>query len=47
MHCKLKNYQEGLWFYRRNALYYLAYASTGCPECIGYCMSTNASGPWT
>jgi arabinoxylan arabinofuranohydrolase len=44
---KPKNYQEGPWFYKRNGLYYLAYASTCCPEGIGYCMSTNATGPWT
>ncbi len=44
---KPKNYQEGPWFYKRKGLYYLAYASTCCPEGIGYCMSTNATGPWT
>jgi hypothetical protein len=44
---KPRNYQEGPWFYKRNGLYYLAYASTCCPEGIGYCMSTNATGPWT
>jgi arabinoxylan arabinofuranohydrolase len=43
---KPRNYQEGPWFYRRNGHYYLAYASTCCPEGIGYAMSTNATGPW-
>lgn len=41
------NYQEGPWFYKRKGSYYLAYASTCCPEGIGYCMSSNATGPWT
>jgi beta-xylosidase len=44
---KPRNYQEGPWFYRRKDLYYLAYASTCCPEGIGYATSTNATGPWT
>ena len=43
---KPKNYQEGPWIYKRNGHYYLAYASTCCPEGIGYAMSTNATGPW-
>ena len=36
---KPRNYQEGPWFYKRNGHYYLAYASTCCPEGIGYAMS--------
>ncbi len=40
------HYQEGPWFYKRDGHYYLAYASTCCPEGIGYAMSTNATGPW-
>lgn len=44
---KPANYQEGPWFYKRNGLYYLAYASTCCPEGIGYCMSNSPTGPWT
>jgi len=44
---KPRNYQEGPWLDKRNGLYYLAYASTCCPEGIGYCMSTNPTGPWT
>jgi arabinoxylan arabinofuranohydrolase len=43
---KPKNYQEGPWIYERNGYYYLAYASTCCPEGIGYAMSTNPAGPW-
>jgi arabinoxylan arabinofuranohydrolase len=40
-------YQEGPWFYKRNGHYYLAWASTCCPEGIGYAMATAATGPWT
>ena len=40
------NYQEGPWFYKRQGHYYLAYASTCCPEGIGYAMSNSPIGPW-
>jgi hypothetical protein len=40
------NYQEGPWLYKRNDHYYLAYASTCCPEGIGYAMSDKPTGPW-
>ncbi|RKR81776.1 carbohydrate binding protein with CBM6 domain [Mucilaginibacter gracilis] len=43
---KPANYQEGPWFYKRNSHYYLAYASTCCPEGIGYAMSDHPTGPW-
>jgi arabinoxylan arabinofuranohydrolase len=43
---KPRNYQEGPWFYKRNSHYYLAYASTCCPEGIGYAMSDSPIGPW-
>jgi len=43
---KPANYQEGPWFYKRNDHYYLAYASTCCPEGIGYAMSDTPTGPW-
>jgi hypothetical protein len=43
---KPRNYQEGPWFYKRNGHYYLAYASTCCPEGIGYAMSDSPTGPW-
>jgi arabinoxylan arabinofuranohydrolase len=43
---KPKDYQEGPWFYKRKDKYYVAYASTCCPEGIGYSMSTSPTGPW-
>ena len=43
---KVKNYQEGPWFYKRNGKYYLAYATTCCPEALGYAMSDKPMGPW-
>ncbi len=48
---KIKDYQEGPWFWgRKNARgekkYYLAFASTCCPEGIGYAMSDSPTGPW-
>ena len=43
---KLQTYQEGPWFYKRNGHYYLAFASTCCPEGIGYAMSGSPTGPW-
>ena len=52
----IPNYQEGPWFYKRNltptlsqgegAKYYLAFASTCCPEALGYAMSDSPTGPW-
>lgn len=41
-----EHYQEGPWFYKRNVHYYLAFASTCCPEGIGYAMSDSPTGPW-
>ncbi len=41
-----KNYQEGPWVWKRNGHYYMAYASTCCPEGIGYAMSNSPTGPW-
>jgi len=41
------NYQEGPWLWKRNEHYYLAYASTCCPEGMGYAMSDSPTGPWT
>ncbi len=43
----IERYQEGPWFYKRNGHYYLAYASTCCPEGLGYAMSDSPTGPWT
>lgn len=41
-----KNYQEGPWVWKRKDHYYMAYASTCCPEGIGYAMSDSPTGPW-
>lgn len=41
-----EHYQEGPWFYKCNGHYYLAFASTCCPEGIGYAMSDSPTGPW-
>jgi hypothetical protein len=43
---KPENYQEGPWFYKHGSHYYMAYASTCCPEGIGYAMSDGPTGPW-
>lgn len=43
---KPANYQEGPWAWKRNGHYYLSYASTCCPEGIGYAMSNSPTGPW-
>ncbi len=40
------HYQEGPWAYKRKGHYYMAYASTCCPEGIGYAMSSSPTGPW-
>lgn len=42
-----EHYQEGPWVYKRNQHYYMAFASTCCPEGIGYAMSDSPTGPWT
>ena len=53
----IPNYQEGPWFYKRSltpnpspngegSKYYLAFASTCCPEALGYAMSDAPTGPW-
>jgi hypothetical protein len=44
---KPANYQEAPWVYKHNGTYYLAYASTCCPEGIGYCTSDRPFGAWT
>ncbi len=43
---RITDYQEGPWFYKRGGKYYLAFASTCCPEGIGYAMSDGPMGPW-
>ena len=45
-HPKIEDYQDGPWFYKRGKNYYLAFASTCCPEGIGYAMSKSPMGPW-
>ena len=42
----IKHYQEGPWFYKRDGHYYCAFASTCCPEALGYAMSDAPTGPW-
>ena len=42
----IQHYQEGPWFYKRNGKYYLGFASTCCPEALGYAMSDSPTGPW-
>ncbi|PWJ67112.1 carbohydrate binding protein with CBM6 domain [Fibrobacter sp. UWR4] len=44
---KIKDYQEGPWFYKHGSHYYMAFASTCCAEGIGYAMSDSPTGPWT
>ena len=46
-HPHIEDYQEGPWFYKRKGKYYMAFASTCCPEGIGYAMSDKPLGPWT
>ncbi|MBR5076500.1 MAG: family 43 glycosylhydrolase [Bacteroidales bacterium] len=43
---KIDFYQEGPWFYKHDGRYYLAFASTCCPEGIGYAMADSPEGPW-
>jgi arabinoxylan arabinofuranohydrolase len=40
------HYQEGTWAWKRNGYYYMAYASTCCPEGIGYAIGNSPTGPW-
>ena len=42
----IPNYQEGPWIYKRDGHYYLGFASTCCPEALGYAMSSSPTGPW-
>jgi len=39
-------YEEGPWFYKRGALYYIVYPADGTPEKISYTTSSGALGPW-
>ena len=40
-------YEEGPWFYKRNALYYIVYPADSTPEKISYTTSSGPLGPWT
>ncbi|NLD21128.1 MAG: family 43 glycosylhydrolase [Bacteroidales bacterium] len=40
------HYQEGPWTYKRDGKYYMAYASTCCPEGLAYSMADGPTGPW-
>jgi arabinoxylan arabinofuranohydrolase len=40
------SYTEGPWLWKKNNLYYLAWASRCCPEGIGYAISNSPTGPW-
>lgn len=42
----IQDYQEGPWLSKHDGRYYMSFASTCCPEGIGYAMSDSASGPW-
>lgn len=42
----IDHYQEGPWLYEREGHWYLAYASTCCPEGLGYAMADSPQGPW-
>ncbi|HET7539146.1 MAG TPA: glycoside hydrolase family 43 protein [Polyangiaceae bacterium] len=39
-------YEEGPWFYKRNALYYIVYPADGTPEKISYTTSSGPLGDW-
>ena len=41
------DYQEGPWIFKRHGKYYLAYASTCCPEGIGWAWSDKPFDNWT
>ncbi|HET9959722.1 MAG TPA: glycoside hydrolase family 43 protein [Polyangiaceae bacterium] len=40
-------YEEGPWFYKRDALYYLVFPADGTPEKISYSTSSGPLGPWS
>ena len=42
----IEDYQEGPWLSKHDGHYYLSFASTCCPEGIGYAMSDSPLGPW-
>ena len=42
----IDHYQEGPWLYERAGHWYLAYASTCCPEGLGYAIADAPTGHW-
>ena len=40
-------FEEAPWVYKRNGIYYIAYAADCCSEDIRYSTGTSATGPWT
>jgi arabinoxylan arabinofuranohydrolase len=39
-------YEEGPWFYKRDALYYLVFPADSTPEKLSYSTSSGPLGPW-
>lgn len=39
-------YEEGPWFFKRNAKYYILYPAGGVPEHLAYSTSDRPTGPW-
>jgi hypothetical protein len=39
-------YEEGPWFFKRNAKYYMLYPAGGVPEHFAYSTSIGPTGPW-
>ncbi|HYQ01894.1 MAG TPA: glycoside hydrolase family 43 protein [Polyangiaceae bacterium] len=39
-------YEEGPWFYKRDALYYIVYPADSTPEKISFTTSSGPLGPW-
>jgi arabinoxylan arabinofuranohydrolase len=44
---KVGTFEEGPWLWALDGRWYLAWASTCCPEGIGYAMADKPTGPWT
>jgi arabinoxylan arabinofuranohydrolase len=44
---KVGTFEEGPWLWAVDDRWYLGWASTCCPEGIGYAMSDKPTGPWT
>ncbi|MER5606359.1 family 43 glycosylhydrolase [Micromonospora tulbaghiae] len=40
-------YEEGPWVYKRNGLYYMAFAAKCCSEFVAYSTAPGPLGPWT